>query len=54
MRYISVKQIDNYLEGKSYNTIHKTGSVRGMKNCMDGITQKKLFIVVNTYTLFFK
>ena len=31
MRYISVKQIDNYLEGKSYNTIHKTVSVKGMK-----------------------
>lgn len=31
MRYISVKEIDNYLEGKTYNSIHKTGSVRGMK-----------------------
>lgn len=31
MKYISTKQIDKFLEGKSYNSIHKTGSVKGMK-----------------------
>lgn len=31
MRYISIKQIDSYLDGKSYSSIHKSGSVKGMK-----------------------
>lgn len=30
-KYISVKKINDYLNGKSYNSIHKTGSVSGMK-----------------------
>lgn len=30
-KYISTKIIDNYLEGKTYSSIHKTGSVKGMK-----------------------
>lgn len=30
-KYISIKNIGNYLNGKSYTSIHKTGSVTGMK-----------------------
>ena len=30
-KYISIKDIGNYLKGKSYTSIHKTGSVTGMK-----------------------
>lgn len=30
-RYMSVKEIDNYLKDKSYTSIHYTGSIRGMK-----------------------
>lgn len=30
-KYMSVKEIDNYLKGKSYTSIHCTGSIRGMK-----------------------
>lgn len=30
-KYISVKNINDYLKDKSYNSIHKTGSVSGMK-----------------------
>lgn len=31
MKYVSVKKIDEYLKGKSYASIHKTGSLAGMK-----------------------
>jgi len=30
-RYMSVKEIDNYLKDKKYSSIHCTGSIRGMK-----------------------
>ncbi len=30
-RYISTKEIDSYLKDKSYSSILKSGSVRGMK-----------------------
>lgn len=30
-KYISTKEIKSYLNGKSYSSIHKTGSVIGMK-----------------------
>ena len=30
-KYISVKEIKDYLKDKSYTSIHKTGSVMGMK-----------------------
>lgn len=30
-KYISTKNIKSYLYGKTYSSIHRTGSVRGMK-----------------------
>lgn len=30
-KYIPVKEIKDYLKDKSYTSIHKTGSVKGMK-----------------------